>query len=133
VPTGVPGKNVELPLTDVGESALVNEKLNELPGCTSFAGLFARNWIAKPSPGPMLVMLSDQPEGGLTEIGLVARKSSPGTQAYQNVPMPELLELAFVRVIVLLVLEPAAVELMTPLALIVAMRARPSRYSNPVN
>ena len=49
---------------------------------------------------PMLVMLSVQPAGGLTEIGLVARKSSPGTQAYQNVPMPELLELAFVRVIV---------------------------------
>ena len=29
-------------------------------------------------------------------------------------------------------LEPTAAELMTPLALIVAMRARPSRYSNPV-
>jgi hypothetical protein len=48
----------------------------------------------------MLVMLSVQPAGGLTEIGLVARKSSPGTQAYQNVPMPEVLELEFVSVIV---------------------------------
>ena len=91
---------MELPYTDEGVSALVNEKLNELPGCTSFAGLFARNWMAKPSPGPIWVMLSDQPGGGLTEIGLVARKSSPGTQAYQNVPMPALLELAFVKVIV---------------------------------
>jgi hypothetical protein len=100
VPTGVPGKNTELPLTDAGESVLVNEKFSELPGCRSFAGLFARNWMAKPSPGPMLVMLSDQPGGGLTEVGLVARKSSPGTQEYQNVPMPALLELAFVRAIV---------------------------------
>ena len=78
----------------------MNEKLSELPGCTSFAALFATNWMAKPSPAPMLVMLSVQPAGGLTETGLVARKSSSGTQAYQNVPMPELLELAFVRSIV---------------------------------
>ena len=32
VPTGVPGKNVELPYTDDGVSALVNEKLSEFPG-----------------------------------------------------------------------------------------------------
>jgi hypothetical protein len=45
-------------------------------------------------------MESVQPAGGLTEIGLDARKSSPGTHAYQNVPMPALLELALVRVMV---------------------------------
>ena len=89
--------------------------------------------MAKPSPAPMLVMLAVQPAGGLTEIGGVARKSSPGTQANQNVPMPESLELAFDSVIVSLKSAPAAVELMTPLALIVAMRARPSRPSSPTN
>jgi hypothetical protein len=85
-----------LPSTDDGGSALVNEEFIELPGCTSFAALFVTNWMANPSPGPLLVILAVQPGGGLTEIGREARKSSPGTQAYQNVPIPELLELAFV-------------------------------------
>ncbi len=96
----MPGKNAEFPLTDAGESALVNEKLNELPGITSFAAAFAVNSMPKPSLAPVLVMVAVQPAGALTEIGRVARRSSPGTQAYQNVPMPALLELAFARVIV---------------------------------
>jgi hypothetical protein len=45
-------------------------------------------------------MFSVQPTGGLTEIGLLARKSWPGNQENQNVPMPALLELAFDKLIV---------------------------------
>jgi hypothetical protein len=33
-------------------------------------------------------------------MGLCARKSSPGTHEYQNVPMPEVLELELVNLIV---------------------------------
>ena len=75
------------------------------------------------------VILSVQPAGGVTETGLVARKSSPGTHAYQNVPTPELLVLALLSVIVYLKSEPSATELIVALALIVAIRARPSRVS----
>jgi hypothetical protein len=87
----------------------VKEKFKEPLGWTAFAGLSAMNWMAKPSPGPRLVMLSVHPRGGLTEIGLVARKSSPGTHANQHVPIPESLELAFDSVIVSLKLGPMAV------------------------
>ena len=48
----------------------------------------------------MFVTESVQPVGGLTDTGLVAMKSSPGTHEYQNVPMLELLALEFVSLIV---------------------------------
>jgi hypothetical protein len=46
VPTGMVESNTELPLIDAGDSALVNEKIIELPGCTSYTELLATNWMA---------------------------------------------------------------------------------------
>ena len=76
------------------------------------------------------MILSVQPVGGVTETGIVARKSSPGTHEYQNVPMPELLVLELLSVRVYWKLEPSATEAMVALALIVAISARASRGSN---
>ncbi len=53
-------------------------------------------------------------------MGLVAWKSSPGTHEYQNVPMPAVLELAFVNWIVKSVFAPTEVELMTALGVMFA-------------
>ena len=76
------------------------------------------------------MILSVQPVGGVTEMGLEARKSSPGTHAYQKVPTPELLVLELFRVSVYLKSAPSGTELIVALALIVAMSARPSNASN---
>lgn len=50
----------------------------------------------------MLVIVSVHPVGGLTDTGLVAKKSSKGEgcQEYQKVPMLAVLELEFDRSIV---------------------------------
>jgi hypothetical protein len=85
-------------VSDAGESALTNEKVIELPGCTAEAELLARNSMPKPSVEPRFVIDSVQPAGGETDIGLVAIRSSPGTHEYQNVPMAELLELELLSV-----------------------------------
>ena len=42
-PPAFRSRNTELPSTDAGVSALVNEKFNELPGCTSSLELSATN------------------------------------------------------------------------------------------
>jgi hypothetical protein len=99
VPTGVPGWGIELPLISAGVSWLANPKFSEPPGCISVAALFAVNSMAYPPDESTGVRVSLQPLGGVTEIGLVARKFSPGTHAYQNVPMVSF-ELVSVRLIV---------------------------------
>ena len=43
--------------------------------------------MANPSDAPALVILLVQPAGELTVSGELSRKSLPGTQAYQNVPI----------------------------------------------
>jgi hypothetical protein len=59
------------------------------------------NWMAKPFVGTFgkWVIKEFQPVGGVTESGLVARKSEPGTHANQNVSIWSLLVGRFVSVI----------------------------------
>jgi hypothetical protein len=50
--------------------------------------LLATHWIALPSLAfPLPVMLSVHPIGFTIVLGTESRKSCPGTQAYQNVPI----------------------------------------------
>src|SRR5271156_1858784 len=59
--------------------------LSDLPALSCL--VVDTNWIANPSEAPMLVILSVQPTGAVTVSGRVSRKSSSGSQAYQNVPI----------------------------------------------
>ena len=65
---------MELPYTDEGVSALVNEKLIEFPGGSrSEVGLLATNRMEYPSPDPPPMEVPIQFAGAVTERGFVAR------------------------------------------------------------
>jgi hypothetical protein len=89
--------------------------------------------MANPSVAPPWVIVSDQPVGAVSEMGDVARKSSPGTHANQNVPTLRVLEAEFVTVMSYLKSAPWGVELMTALAAMLAKSLRSSSDSTPMN
>jgi hypothetical protein len=114
VPTGVPGKNGESPAIWSGVSALVKPNVSEAPGARADAGVFSTHWRAYPFSGELgkCVTVRCQPTG-VTKwpgIGFVGRKSSPGIQAYQNVPMTLVLAAELVSVIVWSKLAPLGLE-----------------------
>src|SRR5262245_26764104 len=78
----------KLPKTDDGASVLTNENpLDEPPGWRSDDAEDAVHWMAYPSPEPACVIKPAHPVGAVMLPGELARKSSPGTQANQNVPI----------------------------------------------
>ncbi|HEY4172661.1 MAG TPA: hypothetical protein VGM42_06495, partial [Rhodopila sp.] len=71
-----------------GASVLVKENpVRLLFAATSDDADDATKRMAYPSLAPAFVIWSVQPAGAETLVGLCARKSFPGTQANQNVPI----------------------------------------------
>src|ERR1700743_2011244 len=86
---GVAGLVGEFPASFASESCEVNPNALELcPGCRNTPGEVATHSMAVPSnelPAP--VSVGFQPVGLLVESGADGRKSSPGSQPNQNVPI----------------------------------------------
>jgi hypothetical protein len=116
---------MKLPANLAGMSAFVNEKSKEAPGAMADAELSDPlvHWMTQPLVGAfgMCVILEDHPTWF---VGEVARKSSPGTQPYQKIPMLASLEPKLVSLVASSRLEPSGIQLNSALAVMFAAFAK---------